>query len=267
MKSVIKYFGSKSNFVNEILKRFPKSTYDTFIEAYGGGASVLFAINDPKPIEIYNDIENNVYSIMKVLQDENLFKKFKRLCDLTHHSRQLNIEYKEHLKQDNISLIDRAFMYFYVTRTSFNGFGGYSCPTNIRRNMSKGVSDYLSSIDRLKEYHNRLSKVQIENIDAIKLLKKHNKKNVFCYLDPPYMIKKQNNNNKYYHSRIFNIDKQKELIDFLLITDQKILLSGYRNDIYKKLEKSGWIVEDFNIKITKNKKSDIKKETLWRNYR
>lgn len=264
MNSPIRYFGSKGMFKNEIIKRFPKSeTYDTYLEAYGGSASILFAI-EPKPVEIYNDIEQNVYSLMKVLQDQNLFEQFKRLCDLTYHSRQLNEEYKQQLKKDELN-IDRAFMFYYNTRTSFNGLGGYSCPTVVRRNMSKGVSDYLSSIDRLYDCHQRLSRVQIENMDAVKLLKKHDKENVFCYLDPPYTIDKQNDNNNYYKHN-FGVEKQEEMIDQLLNAKSKILLSGYRNKIYEKLENSGWSVEDFEVKVTKQEKAETKIETLWFNY-
>lgn len=264
MNSPIRYYGSKGMFQNEILERFPKSeTYDTYLETYGGGASVLFAIEDIKPIEIYNDIEQNVYSFMKVLQDINLFEQFKRLCDLTYHSRQLNEEYKQKLKQGDISLVDRAFMFYYNTRTSFNGLGGYTCHMAVRRGMSKGVSDYLSGIDKLADYHQRLSRVQIENMDGVKLLKKHNKENVFCYLDPPYALETRTDAR---YKCDFTNDQQTELVDFLLETKQKILLSGYRCNEYKRLENAGWNSEDFEIKVTKQEKSDTKIETLWFNY-
>jgi len=185
------------------------------------------------------------------------------LCDLTHHSRQLNDEYKRRLREDNISIVDRAFMFFYVTRTSFNGLGGYSCALDIRRNMSKGVSDYLSAVDRLYEYHQRLSRVQIEKIDGVELLKKHNKNNVFCYLDPPYALETRTDAR---YKCDFTNDQQKELVDFLLETNQKILLSGYRCEEYKRLENAGWFVDDFEVKVTKKGKGDIKIESLWRNY-
>lgn len=264
MKSPIRYYGSKGTFQNEILNRFPEtSTYDSYIEVYGGGASVLFGIKDIKPVEIYNDIEENVYSLMKVLQDKKSFEKFKFMCDVTHHSRQLNNEYRLKLRENNLDLIDRAFMFYYLTRTSFNGLGGYSCPIVIRRKMSKGVSDYLSSVDKLEEYHQRLSKVQIENIDGVELLKKHNNENVFAYLDPPYALETRTSAR---YKKDFTDEQQTELIDFLLTTKQKILLSGYRCEEYKRLENNDWIVEDFEVKITKQGKSSTKIETLWRNY-
>jgi DNA adenine methylase len=233
------------------------------MEVYGGGASVLFGIENPKPIEIYNDIEENVYSLMKVLQNEKLFEKFKFMCDVTYHSRQLNKDYRESLREDNLAPIDRAFMFYYLTRTSFNGLGGYSCPLVVRRNMSKGVSDYLSSVDMLEEYHQRLSRVQIENMDGVKLLKKHNTKNVFAYLDPPYALETRS---KARYKEDFTNEQQTELIDFLLTTNQKILLSGYRCEEYKRLENAGWKSEDFEVKVTKQGKGTSKIETLWKNY-
>lgn len=266
MNSPIRYFGSKGMFQKEILNRFPNSeTYDTYLEPYGGGASVLFAIEDIKPIEIYNDIEENVYSFMKVLQKKELFEEFKTLCDLSYHSRQLNDEFKEKLKLKNIPIVERAYMFYYNTRTSFNGLGGYTCHYAVRRGMSKGISDYLSGIDKLLEYHQRLSRVQIENLDALQLLKKHNTQNVFAYLDPPYTIENQNNNNSYYKN-FFSVDHQEQLVDYILTIKSKILLSGYKNNIYDKLENSGWKRIDFIVNTIKNKKSYNKTESLWMNY-
>lgn len=264
MKSPIKYYGSKGSFQNEILSRFPESsTYDSYMEVYGGGASILFGITDIKPIEIYNDIEENVYSLMKVLQDPIAFKQFKVLCDLTYHSRQLNIEYKSRLREEDLSVIDRAFMFYYNTRTSFNGLGGYSYALNVRRKMSKGISDYLSSVDKLEDYHQRLSRVIIENMDGVKLLKKHNKSNFFTYLDPPYALETRSNAR---YKEDFTNEQQTELVDFLLDTKMKVLLSGYRCEEYKRLENAGWNSVDFKVNVTKQGKAKSKIETLWRNY-
>src|SRR5210317_1231914 len=98
MNSPIKYFGGKGGVLKkEILSYFPhKSEYDTYIEPFGGGASVLFA-KEPFGSEIYNDLEENVHCLFKVLQDEDLFKEFKKLCDLSVYSRQIRKEFKEEL--------------------------------------------------------------------------------------------------------------------------------------------------------------------------
>lgn len=81
MNSVIKYFGGKNGMFNEILKYFPENgTYDTYIEPFGGSFAMGFHTPEERiaPIEIYNDLYNNVYSLFKVLSDEKLFEQFKK---------------------------------------------------------------------------------------------------------------------------------------------------------------------------------------------
>ena len=77
-------------------------------------------------------------------------------------------------------------MFFYVNRTSFNGIGGFKINTYVRRGTSKSVSDYLSAVEHLEKLHERLKNVIVSNTDAIGLMERFNKENVFMYLDPPY---------------------------------------------------------------------------------
>ena len=63
MNSVIKYFGGKNGMFNNIIKQFPdKGSYDTYIEPFGGSFAIGFHTPDDMiaPIEIYNDLYNNV---------------------------------------------------------------------------------------------------------------------------------------------------------------------------------------------------------------
>ena len=152
-----------------IISHFPKD-YSVYIEGFGGGASVLFAKEKDK-LEIYNDLGKNVYSLFKVLSDEDLCKKMKDKLDLTYYSADTRKEFIEDLKRDNLSLLDRAYKYFYVNFSSFNSVGGFSTSLCVRRNMSKSVSDYLSKVDKLFEFHNRLSSVRYKNcIKSYKLV-------------------------------------------------------------------------------------------------
>ena len=63
MNSVCKWFGGKNSMFNNILEQFPdKGTYDTYIEPFGGSFAIGFHTPEDKiaPIEIYNDLYNNV---------------------------------------------------------------------------------------------------------------------------------------------------------------------------------------------------------------
>ena len=171
MNAAVKYFGGKGGMYNDILKYFPvNDVYNTYIEPFSGSFSIGLHKDYITPVEIYNDLEQNVYSLYKVLSDKELFQQFKEKCDLIYYSADLRKDFKTLLKTE-LSILDRAFYFFYVNRTSHIGVGGFSVNTCIRRKMSKSVSDFLSCIDRLPELHNRLSKVIVMNTNGIELIR------------------------------------------------------------------------------------------------
>lgn len=261
----IKYFGGKSLMTKEIKKFFPEEkTYNTYIEPFGGSYSVGLSLELLPPIEIYNDLDKNVYSLYKVLNDKTLFEEFKNKCDLTYYSEDLRKEFKENLKSNDLSIVDRAFYFFYINRTSHNGVGGFSKNTYIRRNMSKSVSDFLSAIDRLDEIHDRLSKVIVTNCDGIDLIEKYNTENVFIYCDTPYEQSTRT-------SARYNVDMDREdqirFLNSVINSKAKLLISGYDCELYNILTDNGFKKHQFEVKtITGNFKSKTKVETLWFNY-
>jgi len=267
LRSPVKYFGGKGGALKkEILVRFPdKSEYDTYIEPFGGGASILFG-KEPFGSEIYNDLEQNVYCFFKVLQDKVMFQEFKSLCDLSLYSKQLKQEYTGDLKKNDLSMVERAYKFFYVNRTSVNGIGGFAVTVNyIRRNMSKSTSDFLSAIDRLPEVHQRLSSVIIENMDGIKLIEKYDRKRVLIYADPPYH---QDTRTTARYKVDMNNETQIKLIDVMLeMKNAMILLSAYNCPEYDRLKKAGWNKMEIEVKtIDGNRKPKMKTEILWSNF-
>ena len=258
MNSPIKYYGGKSYMSDIIISHFPKD-YSVYIEGFGGGASVLFAKERDK-LEIYNDLGRNVYSLFKVLSDKELFEQMKEKLDLTYYSSDIRKEFIEDLKRNDLSLVDRAYKYFYVNFSSFNSVGGFSTSLCVRRNMSKSVSDYLSKVDKLFEFHNRLSSVIIENRNIIDLIEKYDNKNVFFYLDPPY-LKCTRTSSTNYECEMSDNDHEK-FIDKLLSSKGKFLVSNYENKIYQRLLDNGWNLYKFH---SKNSCSD-RMECLYFNY-
>lgn len=126
LKGAIRMFGGKGNMTNQITKYFPENgTYDTYIEPFSATYSVGLSLLTPPPIEIYNDLEKNVYSLYKVLSDKILFEEFKEKCDLVFYNEDIRKEFKEKLTKDEMSIVERAFYFFYVNRTSHNGMVGF----------------------------------------------------------------------------------------------------------------------------------------------
>lgn len=264
--SPIRYFGGKGNGMAQKILEFapPRADYNNYIEVFGGGGSVLFA-KERFGVEIYNDLEKNVYSLFKVLSDKTLFQQFKEKCDLAIYSKDLRADYKKDLKKD-LDIVERAYKYFYVNRCSVNGVGGFSVATCIRRNMSKSVSDFLSTIDGLLEIHDRLSSVIVENSDGIELIKKWDREKTFLYLDPPYH---QDTRKEARYVVDMGNEQQEVLIDTLLsIKKAMILISGYDCPLYNKLVKNGWEKIEIKVKTQDgNRQPKDKTEVLWRNYK
>lgn len=256
IRSPIKYFGGKSHMVDCIINQFPKE-FNVYAEPFVGGGSVLFN-KAQSGVEIINDISNNVYSVFKCLSDHELFLKVKEKLDVTYYSRLLRENFKDDLLMD-LDIAERAYKFIYVTRTSFNGVGGFSVNKLVRRNMCKSVSDYLSMVDGLFDIHNRLSSVVVENLDIFDFIDKYDSDDVFMYLDPPYVIGTRKSNQKYQHEFT---DKQHEMLcDRILNCKSKILLSGYDNEIYDMLDVKYKKVY-FNPKNSNSKVVEV----LWKNY-
>lgn len=247
--------------MKDIIKGYFPPKYNIYVEGFGGSASILLSI--PKPngcTEVYNDLGQNVYSLYKVLGDRDTFIRLKDRMDLSPYSYQMWKEYKDSLRKDVLTLEERAYRFLYVNRTSFNGVGGFSVNTIIRRGMSKSTSDYLSMIDRLPEIHNRLSSVIIENRDINDVIEKYDSETTFFYLDPPY-VKETRLSSQTYEVEMSN-DDHNMLIDTIINAKGMFLISGYDHPIYDRLLEHGFRKESFKSPNA----GSFATETLWYNY-
>jgi DNA adenine methylase len=266
ISSPIKYFGGKGNMLKDLYSFFPKE-YNVFIEPFCGSAVVTLNQKNEKCIEIINDIDGNVYSLYKTLQDPTFFVEFKKKCDLTCYHEDLRVEAKLKLKED-LDIIDRAYYFFVYNRMSFNGVGGFSVNKVIRRNMSKSVSDMLSTIDGLYNMHQRLSKVIVLKQDALKVIENNNFKNTFIYCDPPYSWDTRTSTR---YKNDFTPQQQEELLNLIIQSKSNILLSGYDNPLYERIlvKENAWNKYDFVVNTidgTRNHTPKKKTESLWCNY-
>ncbi len=264
MNSPIRYYGSKGTMFNNIISQFPdKDDFDGYIEPFGG-TFVVGLKKEPSKIEVYNDLEKNVYSLYKVLSDKELFNQFKIKTDLAIYSEDMRKENKEILKDETIDIVQRAYSFFYVNRTSHNGIGGFSMNSSIRRGMSKAVSDFLSCIDRLPELHERLSRVIVCNTDGVDLIKKYNNSRNLIYCDPPY---EQSTRTGARYKVDMDYQEHVKFIDAVIESKAKILISGYDCELYGKLTENGFTKNSFEVKtIDGNFNPKTKIEYLWKNY-
>ena len=259
MNSPIKWYGSKVMLSNKLISHIPEHT--AYVEVFGGSAALLFA-KPPSQIEIYNDIDSGLVRFFRVLQDETLFAKFERLVNAMPFSRERYNEYRETWESEKDKTLSAA-QWFVVARQSFSGSfsQGWAGVSKQRR----PALAWLNIIKELPSFHDRMMRVQIEHRGWDWVLNSYDAPETFFYLDPPYIPSSRRRLDAYTHE--LNESDHEKLIARLPSLTSKVLLSGYRNELYDSL---GWHRTDYDaVSSTANSKYDPDKkrvESVWQNY-
>lgn len=254
---------------DRIIAQFPYPDYDIYVEPFSGTYTVGLHMPYLPGIEVFNDLERNVYTLYSVLKDAGKFGEFQRRVALTPYHEGVREDAKRALREAaegkrELTDVDRAYWYFVMNRMSHNGIGGFSVNVVRRRGMSKSVSDYLSCVDRLWEFHERLQRVVMYNRDGLDLMEKYSERNCFLYCDPPYVWSTRG-------STRYVVDNDAEwhgrFVEKCIKSRARILISGYDCAEYAALEEHGFRKVKFDVKTVDGaRRAKVKTECLWRNY-
>ena len=119
--------------------------------------------------------------------------------------------------------------------------------------------DWSRLPDVIMQAAERLRGVQIECMDAVKLIGQYNHKNVLIYCDPPYILGSRTG--KQYKHEMSDADHER-LLQALLQHKGSVLISGYDNEIYRDMLR-GWHLETKMEYCRANKQRE---ECLWMNF-
>ncbi len=212
MKSPLAYVGGKSILSREIVKMIPE--HKTYCEAFAGAGWVFFR-KEPSSTEVLNDLDSDLISFYRVLQNhlEEFLKQFKWLLT----SREVFDDWKNQIEGRGLTDIQKAARYFYLQRLCFGGRV---------KNRSFGVViedtpriNLLRIEEELSHVHLRLVGVTIENLNWKEFISRYDRPETFFYLDPPYYLK------PCYKYNFDGINSFVELKDVLLGIKGKFILS------------------------------------------
>lgn len=240
--ALIRYLGGKGRTANKIVSLFPKHLY--YLDLFGGAANLIFA--KEVAFDIYNDIDDNVVNLFRVLKDKKKFKEFKRIAALTPVSRKEFYEFVATYEKDDDVM--RAFKFFYIMK---NGFGGKNKGQTYGENkktigsgVNKIVSAYLKTVADLDKFASRLLTVTIECLDFRECFLKYvpywEYSEGLVYIDPPYYPEVRKGGEYRYE---MTHDDHEELLELVnkYKDKSKIIIQGYDNELYKReLENKGW---------------------------
>jgi DNA adenine methylase len=258
------YFGSKNKIALQLCADLPP--HNCWVEAFCGSAALTLR-KHPAPIEVINDIDNEIVNLFEQLRNNH-----KDLCDaiqLTPYAEQELISAR--IQLEGLSNLERARRFLVQSMMAINGLfgeakGGFSYSDSYSRNGHDArVNRWNNLPDRLKLVVDRLKKVRVENKDALKLIRKYlNRPATLIYLDPPYFGDRTSGyskdaNDEKFHSKLLKLSNLAKCMVFI---------SGYENDLYNSVLtlEDGWEKKTIET-ITKDSKGKAhgRTEVVWMN--
>lgn len=221
------YPGGKSRIVEQIIPLLP--TTGRYIEVFGGSAAVL--LGKPKStFEVYNDRYGGVVAFYRCLQNPHKMDKLIERLEYTIHAReewhQCKTTWQDHLVDD----VERAARWYYMMRYSFAGKGGcFGRSTSDKSILSGKIQQ---SLECFPAVHERMKRVQIENLDWRQCMADYDHPDTVFYLDPPYLECSDNTYKAMGGPDSLTVDMHSELIDMVFKCKGFVALSGYDSKLY-----------------------------------
>lgn len=224
MKALLKYPGSKWKIAEWIISFFPQ--HKVYCEPFFGSGACFFK-KKPSYIETINDLDGNIVNLFKVCRDYP--EELARAIQLTPFSRE-EFQNCYQITNDPIENARRCIVRYHQSFGTSNSsknswknvqtYGGPRCAT-MWNHLPEVVQDVCK----------RLKDAQIENTDALTLVKRYNSEDTLIYCDPPYI---QNLRKRNIYKVEMSDEKHFELLQILKSSNSNIILSGYDNSMYNK---------------------------------
>ena len=233
MNAILKYPGAKWRIAKWIIDHFPE--HKVYCEPFFGSGAIFFN-KEPAIIETVNDINNDIVNLFKVCREHAA--ELAALIYLTPDARaEFNDCYER--STDNIEQARRTLVRYWQS------FGTCNSSVNSWRNSQTSGSPRIpQQWDQLPEIIistlDRLKSVQIENYNAIELIKRYNSSETLLYIDPPY-LQSLRKHNMYKNEMTDN--QHIELLNVLKESKSKIIISAYDNEMYN-TELADWQTDE-----------------------
>lgn len=255
-RPVIRYFGGKWILAPWIISHFPP--HNIYVEPFGGAGSVL--MRKPRSYaEVYNDLDGEVVSLFRILQNKDESKELERRLRLTPFARdEFDLAYEP--SSDHIETARRLVIRCYMGFGS-DGHNIESGKTGFRSNSNRSGStpahDWLNYPNQISIFCERLAGVVIENRDASQIMLQQDSEETLHFVDPPYVHSTRSVNHGYKHE--MTDEDHEKLLDVLLSLKGMVILCGYENDSYNRL---GWkSVKRESLADGARKRTEV----LWKN--
>ncbi|MES2155419.1 MAG: DNA adenine methylase [bacterium] len=229
-RPVLRWHGGKWMLAPWIIDHFPP--HRVYTEAFGGAASVL--LRKPRAYaEVYNDLDQEVVGLFRLLREPSAAAELRRRVDLTPFSRaefEQAYEFTEEPFEQARRLIVRSFFGHGSDSPRIDksvGFrqGGHDGG----RAPSRDWTNYPSALEAIAE---RLRGVLVECRPAAEVIEAQDRPDALHFVDPPYLLstRKAGSAGSYRHE-MTDAD-HRDLARVLRAVLGGVVLSGYPSPLY-----------------------------------
>lgn len=190
-KNPFNYIGAKYKLLPQIFPLFP-TEIDTFVDMFGGSGEVSVNVKANKII--YNDKNKSLVNILKNL-DDSFIEEIETTIEYFHlgkYNKEQFLNCRSYYNQNKDTLSDRkkAVLLYCLLTHAFNYQIGFNSKEEY--NMPSGYGRSYFSLQlktKLEQYIKRIKEIDIsfysEDFHNLNL---NQDKNIFFYIDPPYLI-------------------------------------------------------------------------------
>lgn len=228
---ILRWPGAKWSIADKIVRIIPK--HKIYLEPFFGSGAVFFNKSICNT-EILNDLDGEVVNLFKCIRDYP--EELAKAVYFTPYSRE---EYEQSFNRRSKSHVERARK-FLVRANMARGAGQYSSvgwrhvgPIDGVKKFQRVVREWNRLPERIIYAANRLKDAEIENTDALELIKKYNHEDCLIYADPPYLLSTRKH--RYYNVEMTEENEHKKLLDVLLKHKGPVMISGYDSELYNSI--------------------------------
>jgi DNA adenine methylase len=232
----VRWRGAKFLVSRQIIPYLPE--HRLYTEAFGGGGGVL--LHKPRShAEIYNDLDDDIVGLFRVLQDEASAARLIELLRMTPFARrEFEIAYEP--SDDPIErarrLVIRSFMGFGSNAHSATQRGHQSTGfrSNSNRSGTTPAQDWWNLPAAYPAIVDRMRGVVIEHRDALIVLVRHDALTSLHYVDPPYVhdTRSMFKGGKSAYRHELDDGGHARLLETLRGLIGMVVLSGYAHPLY-----------------------------------
>ena len=255
-RALLRYFGGKWAIAPWVLAHLPP--HRVYVEPFGGAASIL--LRKPRsPIEVYNDLDEEIVGIFRVVQDPALCQQLVRRLRRTPYSRR-EFQLAFQGSADPVIRAQRAIVRAYQAfhhESLFNLRKATWADAKHRSGSQSKAREWANYPRSLASVSRRLQGVIVECRAALEVIRVQDTPDTLFFVDPPYLPSTRTKSG-YRHE--MTEDEHRAMLERLRSVQGMVVLAGYPSQLYDR------VLHDWKRVERPHRAADSKRvrtEVLW----